>query len=228
MRDGVSQRTLEGLPDHARVVIIGGGAIGASIAYHFAKLGWHDVVLLERRQLTAGTTWHAAGLMTSAGMAHETLLWMARYTRDLCTTLEAETGQSTGFRPIGHIHLACTPGRLEGLRRDTDFARGFGIDNVELSASEIGGLVPEMRLDDVLAGFFIADEGRVNPADLTMAYAKGARMGGVRILEGVTVTGFTSAHGRVTGVVTDQGSNATEYVVNAAGMWARQVGALAG
>jgi len=216
------------LPSHASVVIVGGGAVGASVAYHLAKLGWKDVVLLERRQLTSGTTWHAAGLMTSAGMAHETLLWMARYTRDLCTTLEAETGQSTGFRPIGHIHLACTPGRLEGLRRDTDFARGYGIDNVEISASEIARLVPESRVDDVLAGFYIADEGRVNPADLTMAYAKGARMGGVRILEGVTVTGFTSAHGRVTGVVTDHGSIATDYVVNAAGMWARQVGALAG
>ena len=93
----------DGLPDHARVVIVGGGAIGSSIAYHLARLGWSDVVLLERRQLTAGTTWHAAGLITSAGMATETLLWMARYTRDLCATIETETGQATGFRPIGHL-----------------------------------------------------------------------------------------------------------------------------
>src|SRR4249919_1972344 len=97
------------LPTRARAVVIGGGAIGASVAYHLAKLGWTDTVLLERRRLTAGTTWHAAGLITSAGMSTETLLWMSRYTRDLCASLEAETGLSTGFRPIGHLHLATTP-----------------------------------------------------------------------------------------------------------------------
>src|SRR5450759_5456824 len=125
-------RTPEGLPDRARVVIVGGGAIGTSIAYHLTKLGWRDVVLLERRQLTAGTTWHAAGLITSAGMSSETLLWMARYTRDLCVSLEAETGQATGFRPIGHLHLATTPQRLEGLRREAAFVRGFGVPNEEI------------------------------------------------------------------------------------------------
>jgi len=216
------------LPEHAQVVIVGGGVIGASVAYHLTKLGWRDVVLLERKQLTAGTTWHAAGLMTSAGCATEALLWMARYTRDLCTSLEAETGQATGFRPIGHLSLATTPGRLEALRREAAFTRGYGVDNQELSAREFGKLWPQARTDDVLAAFYVADEGRVNPADLTMAYAKGARLGGARIVEGATVTGFTSARGRVTGVVTDRGTIWTEYVVNAAGMWARQVGALAG
>jgi len=216
------------LPERARVVIVGGGVIGASIAYHLAKLGWRDVVLLERRQLTSGTTWHAAGLITGAGMPTETLVWMTRYTRDLCATLESETGQATGFRPIGHLHLATTPQRLETLRREAAFVRGFGVDSQELSAAEFGRLWPAAKTDDVLGAFYVPDEGRVNPADLTMAYAKGARLGGVRIVEHVAVTGITSARGRVTGVVTERGAVAAEYVVNAAGMWAREVGAMAG
>ncbi len=216
------------IPSHARVVIIGGGASGTSIAYHLTRLGWRDIVLLERRQLTAGTTWHAAGLITSAGMATETLLWMSRTTRDLCRTLEAETGQATGYREIGHLHLATSPRRLEALRREAAFVRGFGVDDQEISAAEFGRMWPAARIDDVLAAFHVADEGRVNPADLTMAYAKGARMRGARIIEGVTATGVTSAGGRVTGVVTNQGTVTCEYVVNAAGMWARDVGASAG
>lgn len=216
------------LPDRARAVIIGGGAIGTSIAYHLAKRGWSDIVLLERRQLTAGTTWHAAGLITSAGMATETLLWMSRYTRDLCTTLEAETGQATGFRPIGHCHLATTPRRLESLRREAAFVRMFGVDDQEISPVELKRLWPQVRTDDVLAAFYVPDEGRANPADLAQAYAKGARMRGARIVEGVTVTGISRAKGRVTGVETDHGPIATEVVVNAAGLWGRDVGALAG
>ena len=228
MAEGVPGRTLDALPDRARVVVIGGGASGASIAYHLTKLGWRDVVLLERRQLTAGTTWHAAGLITSAGMATETFLWMARYTRDLCTSIEAETGQATGFRPIGHLHLATSPRRLEALRREAAFVRGFGVDDQELSSAEFGRMWPAAATDDVLAAFYVPDEGRVNPADLTMAYAKGARMGGARIFEGVAATGVTSERGRVTGVITDRGTIRTDYVVNAAGMWAREVGATAG
>lgn len=229
MTQGTSPGRVAGtLPEHAQVVIVGGGVIGASVAYHLTKLGWRDIVLLERKQLTAGTTWHAAGLITSAGCATEALLWMARYTRDLCTSLEAETGQATGFRPIGHLNPATTRGRLEALRREAAFVRGFGVDNQEISAREFGELWPEARTDDVLAAFYVPDEGRVNPADLTMAYAKGARLRGARIIEGATVTGFTSARGRVTGVITDRGTIETEYVVNAAGMWARELGALAG
>jgi 4-methylaminobutanoate oxidase (formaldehyde-forming) len=223
-----TERGTATFPDRARVVVIGGGVIGASIAYHLTKLGWRDVVLLERRRLTAGTTWHAAGLITSAGMASETLLWMARYTRELCVSLEAETGQATGFRPIGHLHLASSEKRLETLRREAAFARGFGVDDQELSAEEFGRLWPAAKTDDVLAAFYVPDEGRVNPADLTMAYAKGARMGGARILEGVEATGVTTTRGRVTGVVTDHGTIACEHVVNAAGIWGREVGAAAG
>ena len=226
--DGSVGRPPDGLPERAQVVVVGGGVIGASIAYHLTKLGWRDVALLERRQLTSGTTWHAAGLITSAGMATETLIWMSRYTRNLCASIEAETGQATGFRPIGHLHLATTAGRLETLRREAAFARGHGVDDQELSAAEFGRLWPAARTDDVLAAFYVPDEGRVNPADLTMAYAKGARMGGARIIEGVAATGVTSARGRVTGVITEHGTIQAEYVVNAAGMWAREVGAAAG
>ncbi len=222
------QQTKGLIPEQARAVIIGGGAIGTSISYHLAKLGWSDVVLLERRQLTAGTTWHAAGLITSAGMATETLLWMSRYTRDLCASLEAETGQATGFRPVGHCHLATSPRRLETLRREAAFVRMFGVDDQELSAAEFAKLWPEAKTDDVLAAFYVPDEGRVNPADLTQAYAKGARIRGARIVEGVTVTGITQANGRATGVLTDQGPIKTEVVINAAGMWGREVGAMAG
>lgn len=226
--DDPQGQTRTAFPDQARVVIIGGGVIGASIAYHFAKRGWTDVVLLERRQLTAGTTWHAAGLITSAGMASETLLWMTRYTRDLCLSLEAETGQATGFRPIGHLHLATTPQRLETLRREAAFVRGFGVPNEEVSAAEVKRYWPEARTDDILAAFYVPDEGRANPADLTQAYARGARMRGARIIEGVTVTGITQELGAVTGVDTDRGHIRAEYVVNAAGMWGREVGAMAG
>ena len=224
-----AQITAKGsIPDQARAVVIGGGAIGTSIAYHLAKLGWSDIVLLERRQLTAGTTWHAAGLITSAGMATETLLWMSRYTRDLCASIETETGQATGFRAIGHCHLATSRQRLETLRREAAFVRMFGVDDQEISASEFARLWPEARTDDILAAFYVADEGRVNPADLAQAYARGARMRGARIVEGVTVTGIAQAHGRVTGVLTDAGPIKTDVVVNAAGLWGREVGAMAG
>ncbi len=161
-------------------------------------------------------------------MATETLLWMARYTRELCLSLEAETGQATGFRPIGHLHLATSPERLETLRREAAFVRMFGVDDQEISASEFATLWPAAKTDDVLAAFYVADEGRVNPADLAQAYAKGARMRGARIVEGVTVTGITQANGRVTGVVTDRGPIRSEVVINAAGMWGREVGAMAG
>ncbi|HEY5630286.1 MAG TPA: FAD-dependent oxidoreductase, partial [Candidatus Limnocylindrales bacterium] len=164
----------------------------------------------------------------SAGMATETLLWMSRYTRDLCASLEAETGQATGFRAVGHCHLATSPRRLETLRREAAFVRMLGVDDQEISAAEFARLWPEAKVDDVLAAFYVADEGRVNPADLAQAYAKGARMRGARIVEGVTVTGITQAHGRVTGVLTDKGPIRTDVVVNAAGLWGREVGALAG
>jgi len=215
-------------PQRAQVVIVGGGVIGSSIAYHLAHLGMTDVVLLERHTLTAGTTWHAAGLITSAGLTDETSLFMSRYSRDLYTRLEAETGHSTGFRQVGHISLATNPDRLEALRRASAWMHGFGVPDTEISPKEVAELWPLLRTDDVLAGFYVADEGRADPVGITASLAKGARQLGVRVVEGVSVTGVETTHGRVTGVLTDQGRIETELVVNAAGMWGHQLGRLAG
>jgi 4-methylaminobutanoate oxidase (formaldehyde-forming) len=216
------------LPERAQVVIVGGGVIGCSIAYHLAKLGRRDVVLLEKNALTAGTTWHAAGLITAAGHKDETSLWMSVYSRDLYASLERETGLATGFVPIGHLHLATTVERQETLRRERDFQLAFGLKPVEVSASEVAAMWPIARTDDILSATYRPDDGRANPADVTMSLAKGARVGGVRILEGVAVTGFRSKGGRLTGVITSRGAVECEQVVLAAGMWSRQLGALAG
>jgi heterotetrameric sarcosine oxidase gamma subunit len=217
-----------GVPDRARVVIVGGGVVGCSIAYHLAHLGWTDVVLLERHRLTAGTTWHAAGLITSAGMTDETALFFSRYSRDLYARLERETGHSTGFRPVGHISLATTPQRREALRREADWMHGFGVEDIEISAREIADMWPLARTDDVLCGFYVADEGRADPVGVATSLAKGARQLGVRIIEGVAATGVETRGRQVTAVLTGAGRIETEYVVNSAGMWARQFGALAG
>ncbi|MGZ5294855.1 MAG: FAD-dependent oxidoreductase [Actinomycetota bacterium] len=216
------------IPQRAQVVVIGGGAIGTSIAYHLNRLGITDVVLLERRQLTSGTTWHAAGLITSAGMPTETFLWMSRYTTELLPKLTEETGQETGFRTIGHLHIASTPQRVETVTREAIFAKAHGVPIEMVGPEEVQRHWPTIRVDDIIAAAWVPDEGRANPADVTMAFAKGARIGGTRIIEGVPVTGFTRANGRVTGVVTDQGTIETETVVVAAGMWGRQLGELAG
>lgn len=204
-------------------MVVGGGVIGSSVAYHLAHLGVTDVLLLERHDLTAGTTWHAAGLITSAGMTDETSVWMARYSRDLYTRLEAETGHSTGFREIGHLHLACTPERLETLRRERAFQRGFGIDNVEVSAAEVAELTPITRVDDVLAASYVADEGRADPVGVATALAKGARALGATVVTGVSMTGIRTEAGRVVAVLTDQGEVECETVVLAAGLWTREL-----
>jgi 4-methylaminobutanoate oxidase (formaldehyde-forming) len=216
------------LPDRAQVVIVGGGVIGCSIAYHLAHLGSTDVVLLEQHALTAGTTWHAAGLITSAGMTDETSLFFSRYSRDLYARLEAETGHSTGFRAVGHISLATTPQRQEALRREAAWMHGFGVDDTEISAAEIAALWPLARTDDVLSGFYVADEGRADPVGVATSLAKGARQRGVRIVEGVAATGVETRGRRVTAVLTEAGRIETDVVVNAAGMWARQFAALTG
>lgn len=225
--DKNSQATPINLPTHAQVVIIGGGVIGCSVAYHLTKLGWRDVVLLERSQLTAGTTWHAAGLVVS-GLGNETLLYMAKYSRELYARLGAETGQATGFKPIGYLRPASNLEQLYSQRRRANFARAHGVDTVEVSATEITGMWPLLDTSDILAGFFTAADGRTNPVDTTISLAKGARMGGATIAEGIKVTGISQDQGRVTGVVTDKGDLNAEYVINCGGIWARELGKLAG
>ncbi len=216
------------LPTRARVVIVGGGVIGCSVAYHLAHMGWSDVVLLERDRLTSGTTWHAAGLMVTFGSMSETSTEMRKYTRDLYSRLEAETGLATGFTPTGFIELATAPDRLEEYRRVAAFNRFCGIEVHEISAVEVAELFPLARTDDILAGFYVKEDGRVNPADVTMSLASGARAKGVKIVENVAVTGITENRGTVTGVETTEGAIEAEYVVNCTGMWARQLGAKAG
>jgi 4-methylaminobutanoate oxidase (formaldehyde-forming) len=216
------------LPQRARVVVVGGGIIGCSVAYHLAHMGCKDVVLLERDRLTSGTTWHAAGLIVTFGSLSETSTEMRKYTRDLYARLEAETGLDSGFKPVGFIEVATEQDRLEEYRRVSAFNRYCGVDVHEISASQVRELFPLARTDDILAGFYVKEDGRANPVDVTMALAKGARMQGAKILEGVAVTGFLQKRGVVTGVKTALGDIEAEYVVNCAGMWARQLGATAG
>src|SRR5687768_12995655 len=216
------------LPARARVVVIGGGVIGCSVAYHLAHLGLKDVLLLERDRLTSGTTWHAAGLIVTFGSTSETSTSMRQYTRDLYARLEAETGQATGFKPVGFIEIATDADRLEEYRRVSAFNRYCGVDVHEISAREVRELFPLARTDDILAGFYVKEDGRANPVDVTMALAKGARQQGATLLEGVRVIDVLHARGAVTGVRTTQGDIEAEVVVNCAGMWARQLGKRAG
>jgi glycine cleavage system aminomethyltransferase T/glycine/D-amino acid oxidase-like deaminating enzyme len=215
------------LPSRARVVVVGGGVIGASVTYHLAHLGC-EVLMLERDRLTSGTTWHAAGLMVTFGSTSQTSTDLRLYTRDLYARLEAETGLSTGFKPVGFIEVATEPDRLEEYRRVSAFNRLCGVDVQEISATEVGSLFPLARTDDVLAGFYVAEDGRANPVDVTMSLARGARQAGARVVEGVPVTDVLTRRGAVTGVRTPVGDVEAEYVVNATGMWARQLGERAG
>ncbi len=226
--DSASSVASSTVPQRARVVVVGGGIIGTSVAYHLAHAGCRDVVLVERDQLTSGTTWHAAGLMVTFGSLSETSTALRRYTAELYDRLEGETGLATGFKRVGFIELAADRDRLEEYRRVAAFNRYCGVEVHEISPAEVAERFPLARTDDLLAGFFVPTDGRVNPVDVTMSLARGARQQGVTIAQGVTVTGVTTHRGAVQSVVTDRGTIECEVVVNCAGMWARQLGALSG
>jgi glycine cleavage system aminomethyltransferase T/glycine/D-amino acid oxidase-like deaminating enzyme len=235
------------LPDRARVVVIGGGVIGCSVAYHLAHEGWTDVVVLERDRLTSGTTWHAAGLMTCFGSTSETSTAIRLYSRDLYGRLEAETGVSTGFKPVGLIEAAADSDRMHEYRRVAAFQRHFGLEIEEIGPQEMSDLFPWAKTDDLLAGFHVPGDGRVNPVDLTQSLARGAKNLGVRVVEGARVEDVVVENGDVRGVVVSTGSTGEggstgedsstgeggeliecEYVVNCTGMWARELGERSG
>ncbi len=211
------------LPKQARVVVIGGGVVGCSTAYHLTKLGWKDVVLLERRQLTCGTTWHAAGLVGQL-RATMNLTRLAQYTAGLYETLEAETGLATGFMQRGSIGLALHDERMEELRRGASMAKTFGLEVEVVGPEEIKRSWPLVNTDGVVGGVFLPRDGQCNPTDTTQALAKGARMGGAQIFENVKVTGVLTKGRRAVGVATEQGEIAADYVVNCGGMWGREIG----
>ena len=222
---------MSNLPEKARCVIIGGGVVGCSVAYHLTKLGWTDVVLLERKQLTSGTTWHAAGLIgqlrSSANMTR-----LAKYSADLYRGLEAETGLATGMRTVGSVSVALTEARKEELFRSASMARGFGVPVEELSPAEVKERYAHLNIDGVKAGVWLPTDGQGDPANIALALAKGARQGGAVVAEGVKVTGVTVEGRRATAVAWEKngetGSIQAEHVVNCAGMWGREVGRMAG
>ena len=216
-----------GLPRRAEVIVIGGGVIGCSIAYHLGRANRSGVLLLERQQLTSGTTWHAAGLIgqlrPSVNMTH-----LARYTRELYDRLEAETGQATGYRRCGSISLATNEERFEELKRSASMAKVFGLEVEVLTANAIKERVPLLNTGDVLGGIHIPTDGYANAVDITQALAKGARSAGVRIVENMPVTAIRTAEGRVTGVATAHGEVDADCVVICAGMWTRDLAASIG
>jgi 4-methylaminobutanoate oxidase (formaldehyde-forming) len=214
------------IPDQAQVVVIGGGIVGCSVAYHLTKLGWSDVLVLERKELGSGTTWAAAGLLAQLRQNQE-MTNLARYTVGLYEGLEAETGVATGFRKNGALAVCQTEDRRKELLRAAAMARAFDVEMYEVSLDEARDIVPGMSTDDLVAAFYLPNDGITNPIETTNALAKGARMGGAKVLEKVKVTGIKTVKGAISGVSTDQGDIKCEYVVNCAGIWGRDIGQMA-
>ncbi|WP_224826519.1 FAD-dependent oxidoreductase [Cognatishimia sp. MH4019] len=219
------------VPSHARVVIIGGGVIGCSVAYHLAKQGWSDVVLLERKQLTSGTTWHAAGLIAQL-RASINMTRLAKYSQELYGELEAETGVSTGFKRNGSITVALTEHRQEEILRQASMARAFGVEVEQISPTDVATRYPHLNTDDIVGAVYLDKDGQGDPANIALALAKGARQKGAKVLERVSVTGIKREGIRVTGVDWQSGEESghitADMVVNCGGMWGHDVGRLAG
>ena len=211
------------LPQRADVVIVGGGIVGASIAYHLAKVGISNTVLLERKQLTSGTTWHAAGLVGQL-RASRNLTELARYTAGLFEGLEKETGQATGFKQNGSISVALNEGRMEELKRGASMAKNFGLAVEVISTPEIKERVPHYNMENVVGGVFLPKDGQVNPIDVTQALAAGARSRGAKVFENTKVIRIIVDKGKATGVETADGTIMCDKLVIAAGMWSRELG----
>ncbi len=221
------------LPSKARVVIIGGGVIGCSVAYHLTKKGWNDVVLLERKQLTSGTTWHAAGLIAQL-RATANMTKLAKYSQELYGSLEEETGVATGFKRVGSITVALTEERKEEIYRQAAMARAFGVEVEEISNERVQEMYPHLNLEGVVGAVYLPLDGQGDPANIALALAKGARQRGGIVKERIKVTDIVKEGRKVTGVdwVADDGSASghieCDYVVNCAGMWGHEVGRMAG
>ncbi|GAA4066487.1 FAD-dependent oxidoreductase [Nonomuraea soli] len=211
------------LPSRAHVVIIGGGAVGTSVAYHLTALGWTDVVLLEQGKLSSGTTWHAAGLVGLL-RASESGTRLVQYSAELYQRLEAETGLATGYKACGGLIVARTKDRMVQLKRTAATAAAFDLECELLTPAQAGEIYPILRTDDLQGAIWLPGDGTVNPTDLTQSLAKGARQRGARVFERTRVTGIEPGYT----VVTDQGTIEAEVVVNCAGQWAKAVGAMAG
>ncbi|MEJ6707594.1 MAG: FAD-dependent oxidoreductase [Amylibacter sp.] len=223
---------MSNVPTQARVVIVGGGVIGCSVAYHLTKLGWKDVVLLERKQLTSGTTWHAAGLIAQL-RATANMTKLAKYSQELYGNLEAETGVATGFKRCGSITVALTDERKEEIFRQASMARAFGVEVEEISPSEVKEHYEHLNIDGVTAGVYLPLDGQGDPANIALALAKGARNGGAKVIERTAVTAITKEGRNVTGVNwTDENGESghikADMVVNCGGMWGHEVGRMAG
>ncbi len=215
------------LPTSAEIVVIGGGIVGCSTAYHLAKRGKRDVILLERSKLTSGTTWHSAAQVRQL-RSSSSLTTLMKYSAQLYQSLEAETGQSTGWIGCGSLSIATNPDRMTHIRRQASLARAFGIEVEEIDAAEIKRLWPIANTDDLLGGILSPSDGRVSSSDVCAALIKGAKAGGVDIFEDTPVTGFTFANGRVSGVETAAGIIACDAVVLCGGLWSRAIARMAG
>ena len=221
----------QSLPNKARVVIIGGGVSGCSVAYHLTKLGWQDVVLLERKQLTCGTTWHAAGLIGQL-RSSQNATRLAKYSADLYMNLEAETGVATGMRATGSLTVALTDERMEEITRQAEMAAVFNVEANPISAEEAQAFYPYLNIEDVKGAVYLPADGQSDPANVAMALAKGARMRGAQIAEGIKVDDVLIEDDKVVGVAwssdTESGVIACDMIVNCGGMWARDLAAKSG
>lgn len=215
------------LPSHAQVVIIGGGVGGCSIAYHLTKMGWKDVILLERHELTAGSTWHSAGLVGQL-RSDANLTRMMYYSTDLYRQLKEETGIDTGWREVGGLRLASSPERMEDLKRLVGMARSFGMPMELVSPQEALDMFPIMNIEGVLGAAYTPNDGVIDPTGLTNALAAGAKSGGATIHTETDVEAIRVKNGRVHEVVTNRGTITTEIVVNATGQWGGEVGKMVG